>query len=146
MPASPAVLAKSSDSDAQLLLGLRPSENGVILLIEDDDHIAGLISLILGRVNRRVLRARDCETGLQLFNDHRPSIDLVIVDSLLPDGEGGHLCQQLRAARPHLPVLLTSGREHTLIGTLIKGGATAFLPKPFLPADVERNVAGLLGV
>jgi len=146
MPASPAVLANSSDSDAQLLLGLRPSENGVILLIEDDDHIAGLITLILGRVNRRVLRARDCETGMQLFNDHRPSIDLVIVDSMLPDGEGGQLCQQLRAERPHLPVLLTSGREQARIATLIKGGATAFLPKPFLPADVERNVAGLLGV
>ncbi len=146
MPASPAVLAKSSDSDSQLLLGLRPSENSLILLIEDDDHIAGLILLILGRVNRRVLRARDCETGLQLFNNHRPSIDLVIVDSLLPDGEGSLLCQQLRAARPHLPVLMTSGREQTRIASLIKGGATAFLPKPFLPADVERNVAGLLGV
>jgi DNA-binding response OmpR family regulator len=146
MPASSAVLAKSSDSDSQLLLGLRPSENGVILLIEDDEHIAGLITLILGRVNRRVLRARDCETGRQLFNDHRPSIDLVIVDSMLPDGEGGQLCQQLRAERPHLPVLLTSGREHARVAALIKGGATAFLPKPFLPADVERNVAGLLGV
>lgn len=144
MPALPAAMVTPAESDMQLVLGLQPSADGVILLIEDDDQIASLIALILGRVKRRVLRARDCAGGLELFEQHRPGIDLVIVDSLLPDGDGAQLCQQLRAARPKLPVLLTSGRDQTRLTTLMKGGATAFLPKPFLPTDVERNIAGLL--
>lgn len=146
MPALPAAMVKPADFDAQLLLGLQPSSDGVILLVEDDDQIASLITLILGRVKRRVLRARDCASGLELFEEYRPEIDLVIVDSLLPDGDGGQLCQQLRSERPKLPVLLTSGRDQSRLASLMKGGATAFLPKPFLPTDVERNIAGLLSL
>lgn len=146
MPATPAARSSSAETDVQLLLGLQPSAHGIILLVEDDDHIAGLISLILGRTHHRVMRARDCAGGLQLFDRHRSGIDLVIIDSLLPDGDGSQLCQQFRDARPKLPVLLTSGRDQSRLPILMKGGATAFLPKPFLPADVERNVAGLIGI
>ena len=139
-------MVKPTETDSQLLLSLQPSSDGLSLLVEDDDQIASLITLILGRVHRRVLRARDCSSGLKLFEEHRPGIDLVIVDSLLPDGDGGLLCHQLRAERPNLPVLLTSGRDQSRLASLMKGGATAFLPKPFLPTDVERNIVGLLTV
>lgn len=146
MPVIATVMSERSETDAQLLLELQPSGEGIILLVEDDDHIAKLITLILGRSRRRVVRARDFAGGLALFAEHRANVDLLIVDSLLPDGDGGQLCQQLRSERPYLPVLLTSGRDQTKASTLHKGGATVFLPKPFLPADVERKVASLLGV
>lgn len=58
----------------------------------------------------------------------------------------GGLCHQLREAVPNLPILLTSGRKQEALHALLAvDGPTGFLSKPFLPADVIRQVRALLG-
>lgn len=123
----------------------RAVEGRVILLVEDDDTVAGLVAHILKRAQHEVLRARGRSDCLVLWQARMEEIALVILDCRLADGEGAALCQELRGRAPELPVLLTSGRDHSRDPLVTEGIATAFLRKPFRPAEVEREVAALLG-
>lgn len=116
-----------------------------MLLVEDDDTVAGLVAHILTRVRRRVIRARDGAECLRVFTENTDAIALVILDCRLPDVDGAALCRELRRRSPNIPVLLTSGKDRSREADMSANGATAFLPKPFRPAEVEQKVAALLG-
>jgi DNA-binding response OmpR family regulator len=125
--------------------GVPPSDSpGVVLLVEDDDTIAGLLIRIIGRGQRTVLRARNGEECLSVFAANVAKIALVILDCRLPDAEGLALCRELRRQVPDLPVLLTSGKQQAT-ASLGAASVTDFLPKPFRLADVELKVSALLG-
>ncbi len=122
------------------------ARDGAILLVEDEDSLAELLTCLLRRINVRVLRAADGAEARKLFDDNRTGITLAFVDCHLPDVEGGELCQELRQAKPCLPLLLTSGRDQRALATkLAAGGPCDFLPKPYMPADVMRRVRSMLG-
>jgi CheY-like chemotaxis protein len=120
-----------------------PGERGAVLLVEDEEAIATLVALVLGRVGWTVHRARDGAESIRLAKRHGPQLALAIVDCRLPDMDGARLCGALRAAQPGLPVLLTSGQRPPA-GALGAAGPTGFLPKPFRPADVQRQISALL--
>jgi two-component system cell cycle sensor histidine kinase/response regulator CckA len=118
---------------------------GTVLVVEDDESIAGLLTLLLASVAPRVLRARDGAECLRVFQSNPAAIARVIMDCGLPDVHGGALCQRLRAAVPGLPVLLTSGRtQPELLRLLAADGPVEFLPKPYLPAEAVKCVRALL--
>lgn len=146
MKTLPAGFEESFTSEATLLHGqtpLPPPGRDIVLVVEDDDTVARLMTHILTRVPRRVLRARDGAECARLFREHAAAIALVIMDCRLPDTDGASLCNELRRMSPGLPVLLTSGRDQSRAPAL-NHGATAFLAKPFLPAQVEHKVSALL--
>ena len=117
----------------------------LVLLAEDNDCVAALVTRILARLGLGVLRANcgaECE---RLFAEHESEIALVMLDCRLPDGDGAMLAGRLRQCAPELPVLLTSGRENREAKALVAQGNAAFLPKPFFPAQVAERVSALLG-
>jgi DNA-binding response OmpR family regulator len=124
---------------------VEPPSCGAILLVEDDDIVAGLVMRILARRSKRVLRAASGAEGEKLFTENRAEIALVILDCWLPDTDGTVLCRRFRRDVPDLPVLLTSGCENAEALRLATEGRTAFLPKPFYPSQVDRQVSVLLG-
>lgn len=135
-----------SPAAAQAVAFVEPPACGTVLLVEDDDIVAGLVARILARRARCVLRAASGAEGEQLFAAHRAEIALAILDCWLPDIDGTVLCRRLRRAAPGLPVLLTSGCENTEALRLAAEERTAFLAKPFYPSQVDRQVSTLLGV
>lgn len=116
-----------------------------VLLVEDDDTVAALVTHILKRAQREVVRARDRAECLRVFQEQAKSILLVILDCRLPDSDGAALCRELRRSAPDLPILLTSGRDHSRESVVTDGKAMAFLRKPFRPVDVQEKVTALLG-
>jgi DNA-binding response OmpR family regulator len=118
---------------------------GAVLLVEDEDSLAELLTHLLARLKIRVLHAADGAQAVRLFAEHRATISLAFVDCTLPDMAGGDLCQGFRAEMPGLPLLLTSGRDQrALEAALAPGGPCQFLPKPYMPADVMHRVKALL--
>eukprot|EP01035_Chromulina_nebulosa_P062946 gene62946-86096_t len=116
-----------------------------ILLVEDDQSLANLFMLLLQRAGFVVRHARNGAECRAEFAAHQASIGLLVMDCGLPDAHGGTLSHELRAAVPQLPVLLTSGRQQgALVALLAADGPTGFLAKPFLPAEVTRQVRALL--
>ena len=118
----------------------------VILMVEDDPAIAGLVRFRLEREGFIVRHACDGEQALKEF-DNPVVPDLVLMDVMLPYRNGYELLGDLRA-RPALasvPVLmLTSrGREQDVVKGL-SGGANDYVLKPFRPAELLARVHKLL--
>lgn len=142
---SAAVLGPDPEAAPGGNVSANASGRNAVLLVEDNDTVAGLVTHILVRRQRRVLRARDGAECVRVFTEQVSSIALVILDYQLPDTDGMALCRELRRRWPDVPVLLTSGKDRSRDVDLEACGATAFLPKPFRPAEVEQKVAALLG-
>ncbi|HYD85683.1 MAG TPA: response regulator [Opitutus sp.] len=119
----------------------------VVLLVEDEDSLAELLTCLFSRIKVRVMRAADGAQARRVFAENRADITLAFVDCHLPDGHGADLCAEFRTIVPNLPLLLTSGRDQQALAvTLAAGGPCDFLPKPYMPADVMRRVRSLLGL
>lgn len=143
-----ATFAPSKPEAAPVYSPARPDASGgdLILLVEDNDTVAQLLVQILSRIPRQVVRARDGAECLCALEEHAASIGLVILDCRLPDTDGVVLCEEVRRRLPQVPVLLTSGRDHSKAAVVTCGGASGFLSKPFRPIDVQEKITALLGV
>jgi DNA-binding response OmpR family regulator len=121
------------------------TERGTVLFVEDEDYIAELVAVILGRAGMRAIRARDGAEALRWAAENHSEISVALVDLCLPDISGDELCRKLRALRPGLPVLLTSGREmENFLPDLEAGGPTGAIAKPYRPAELLKQVRSML--
>jgi PAS domain S-box-containing protein len=87
----------------------RHAPQGTVLLVEDDDEVASLVTEMLGELGYRVTRAASAQAALGALADDR-DVDLVFSDVLMPGAMNGiDLAKEVRKRRPHMPILLTSG-------------------------------------
>jgi DNA-binding response OmpR family regulator len=119
------------------------SENGTVIVIEDDPHIADLVDLYLRRDGFRVLLARDGEQGLALVKQDDPAI--VILDVGLPGSRDGFdVCREIRSRGP-VPVLFLTARDDEVDRILgLELGADDYLVKPFSPRELVARVRAIL--
>jgi CheY-like chemotaxis protein len=82
---------------------------GSVLLVEDDDEVASLVTEMLGELGYRVTRTASAQGALGALADDR-AVDLVFSDVLMPGAMNGmELAREVRRRRPHMPILLTTG-------------------------------------
>lgn len=122
------------------------TDRGGVLLVEDEPTIGLLLEQLFQRAGRPIWIAAGGAAGLELFAANQAQIAIAVIDCHLPDMPGADLARQLRAQRPGLPLLLTSGRDQRLLAaSLTPSGRTSFLPKPYRPAEIVARVDQLLG-
>jgi two-component system, response regulator YesN len=113
-----------------------------ILLIEDDHNAADVLAAFLGEAYD-VMRARTGAEALTLLRGH--PVDLVVLDHRLPDGTGLDFLAEIRAIRPRLPVIMTTGYgSEWLCASAFKLGASDYLPKPMSEFDLLSSVGRVL--
>jgi DNA-binding response OmpR family regulator len=119
------------------------TENGTVVVVEDDPHIADLVDLYLRREGFRVLLAPDGEKGLDLFRQSDPAI--VILDIGLPGHRDGFdVCREIRA-RSTVPVLFLTARDDEVDRILgLEMGADDYLVKPFSPRELVARIRAIL--
>jgi len=119
------------------------AENGTVVVVEDDPHIADLVDLYLRREGYRVLLAGDGEKGLEIFKQEDPWI--VILDVGLPGARDGFdVCREIRS-RSSVPVLFLTAREDEVDRVLgLELGADDYLVKPFSPRELVARVRAIL--
>jgi DNA-binding response OmpR family regulator len=119
------------------------TENGTVVVVEDDPHIADLVDLYLRRDGYRVLLAPDGEKGLALFAQEDPWI--VILDVGLPGAKDGfEVCREIRA-KSKVPVLFLTARDDEVDRILgLELGADDYLVKPFSPRELVARVRAIL--
>jgi DNA-binding response OmpR family regulator len=119
------------------------TDNGTVVVVEDDPHIADLVDLYLRREGYRVLLAGDGEKGLEIFKQADPWI--VILDVGLPGARDGFdVCREIRA-RSTVPVLFLTARDDEVDRILgLELGADDYLVKPFSPRELVARVRAIL--
>ena len=119
--------------------------NEHILLIDDDLRLSAMVGDYLRGHGYEVSNAPSLAAGRELLA--RQSFDALVLDLMLPDGDGLDLCKELRASprHRHLPLLMLSARgEPTdrIVG--LEVGADDYLPKPFEPRELLARIRALL--
>ncbi len=113
-----------------------------IVVIEDEDQIAGAVAARLGAEGHRVEIARTGPDGVALCRRTAP--DLVVLDWMLPGFDGIEVCRRIQADRP-VPVLFLTARDaesDVLVGLGI--GADDYMTKPFSPRELVARVHAIL--
>ncbi len=113
-----------------------------ILMIDDDDRLAGMVSDYLGGAGFRVTVAgtgRDGEAQLK-----RETFDAVILDLMLPDADGLDLCRRLRGSSD-VPILMLTARGEPMDRVVgLELGADDYLAKPFEPRELQARLRAIL--
>jgi DNA-binding response OmpR family regulator len=120
-------------------------ETALVLVVDDQRDILGLIRLRLEQAGYDVFTATDGEQALESVRSLRPN--LVVLDVMLPVIDGREVTRRIRAdARTAgIPVLLVSASvpEHEVQEGL-DAGADDYLPKPFTADVLRERVEALL--
>jgi len=113
-----------------------------ILMIDDDTRLAAMVSDYLGGAGFRVSAAATAREGeAQLKRD---SFDAVILDLMLPDGDGLDLCRRLRASTD-VPILMLTARGEPMDRVVgLEVGADDYLAKPFEPRELQARLRAIL--
>ncbi|GEM_PF-773292 len=115
-----------------------------VLIIEDNEGIAGLLTVLLGKCGLNVIWGQSGREAVDKFNQHRDLIALVLSDCRLPDGDGRDFCQIFREQLPELPLLLSSGSVAYLnLGPIKSGRMVRFMQKPYAPSEMLAHVGKL---
>jgi two-component system cell cycle sensor histidine kinase/response regulator CckA len=80
-----------------------------VLLVEDHDSVRNVLRTILEEAGYEVLAAARPREALALCANRGSSLDLVVVDFVLPDMDGAELIEQIRNVHPAIPALYISG-------------------------------------
>ena len=116
-----------------------------ILLVEDEAPLRQLMSDVLRRCGYTVIEADSGMPALELWNQAGPSIDLLFTDLVMPGGiTGFDLATRLRAERPDLKVLFTSGYRAKVGEGPVDMLGNRFLQKPYSPQQLTQAVQSLL--
>ncbi|MBI1396151.1 MAG: response regulator [Betaproteobacteria bacterium] len=111
-------------------------------MIEDDRELAAMVAEYLGRYGFEVRVASTAREGLAQFR--RESFAAVLLDIMLPDGDGLDVCRTLRA-ESDVPVLMLTARGEPadrIVG--LELGADDYLPKPFEPRELLARLKAVL--
>jgi len=119
------------------------SGNGPLVLVVDDERaIVGLVAGYLAQEGYRVARAHDGRAALDLARREPP--DIVVLDLMLPEVDGLEVCRQLRTFADPYVIMLTARADEVdkLIGLAV--GADDYLTKPFSPRELVARIKAML--
>ncbi|MFN0111010.1 MAG: response regulator transcription factor [Blastocatellia bacterium] len=117
----------------------------VILIVEDEKHLADGLRFNLEAEGYEVEIAGDGETALQRLLGQPKRFDAVALDVMLPGKDGFEVAAELRQAGQFVPILMLTARsrpEDVLKG--FESGADDYLPKPFELTILIARLKGLL--
>ena len=123
-----------------------PGGGETVLLVEDDHSVRNVAARVLALAGYRVLQAVDGAHALEVFDSAADSIALVVTDVVMPRIGGPELATRLRARRPGIKVLFTSGYTEDTLVLQELDRSQAFLQKPYMPSALTEGVRALLDV
>ena len=105
-----------------------PAAHGRVLMVEDDDNVAGMVSDMLEHIGYGVVRAVNASNALRLLE--RETVDVVFTDMVMPGRLSGlDLAREIAVRRPGLPVVLTTGYSQAVASARDQG--LPLLVKPY---------------
>lgn len=117
----------------------------LILVVEDDPDVAALLAMVLEHGGYTVRLASTLAEAHRALADSSPPA-LVLLDVVLPDGDGLTLCPAIHRRWPHLPVLVVTARpDPATRAAAAAAGCPDVIPKPFDPDELLVQVQASIG-
>lgn len=113
-----------------------------ILIVDDEQEIADLVTLYLENENFKVFKCYTAGTALECIKNEK--LDLAILDIMLPDMNGFQICQKIRQEHNYPVIMLTAKGEEIDKITGLTLGADDYITKPFLPLELVARVKAQL--
>ncbi len=112
-------------------------------MVDDDRAIRDSLDRLLALEGHRVTTAADGATALDRMRSG--SVDLLVLDLMMPTVDGLTVCRVLRAEGDRVPILMLTARTETSDRVAgLDAGADDYLPKPFDPEELLARVRALL--
>jgi CheY-like chemotaxis protein len=93
----------------------------------------------------QVLTARAGREAIEVYKKHRDTVDLVLLDIIMPNMKGGEVFDRLKEINPEVKVLLSSG--YSIDGEaskILERGCSGFIQKPFDMNQLSQSIGALL--
>jgi DNA-binding response OmpR family regulator len=120
-----------------------PSSGQRILLVDDEGMIRQLMARVLEEQGFSVLQAEDGRSAIKTFSEN--SVDLVILDMIMPGMKGEEVLKALRAMSSDVKVMVSSGfMSEEQRDRLKEFGIVDFLDKPYREEDVLSSIRKVL--
>ena len=111
-----------------------------VLLVDDEQIITDLGRQILEKLGYDVLTAGSGETALELFGQHKDTIEAVILDMFMPDMSGSETYARMKEISPRVKVILSSGYRSRHVSDILDQGGVRFLSKPYSLAQFAQTL------
>jgi len=119
-----------------------------LLMIDDDARLAAMVRDYLASNGFVVQSAGSAAAGLERLAREPGKFDLVLLDLMLPDGDGLDLCRRIRAQgddNADVPILMLTAKGDPLDRVVgLEIGADDYLPKPFEPRELLARIRAVL--
>jgi DNA-binding response OmpR family regulator len=114
-----------------------------LLMIDDDARLAAMVRDYLASAGFALESAGRIDSGLSALHARPP--ELLILDLMLPDGDGLDVCRRLRAGNFAAPILMLTARGDPIERVIgLELGADDYLPKPFEPRELLARIKALM--
>jgi len=121
--------------------------NETVLFVDDEEVVLEVSSLMLQHLGYSVYEAKGGKEALNIYEDNKDQIDLVVLDMIMPDMGGSDTYDRLREINSDVKVLLSSG--FSLDGQaeeILKRGCNGFIQKPFNLIELSQKIKDVLNV
>ena len=116
-----------------------------VLLIEDEDNVREIVTYLLEALGFSVTACASGQDGVGAYREEWQSIDLIMLDLLMPVMDGEETFRQLKAINPDLVVLISSGFGlEDKAQKLLDEGARGFIQKPYRKDPLFEMIKKLL--
>ena len=114
-----------------------------ILVVDDDARIRDLLRRYLTQQGFDVLLAEDGKAMARLMQ--RETVDLIVLDLMMPGDDGLTVCRKLRAAKDPTPVIMLTAKGEDIDRIIgLEVGADDYLGKPFNPRELLARISAVL--
>ncbi|MGM0443195.1 MAG: PAS domain-containing hybrid sensor histidine kinase/response regulator [Fibrobacterota bacterium] len=119
--------------------------NATLLIVDDENTILMALSYILKKLGYTVITTDNPHEALSIYDRQGSSIDLVILDMIMPEMSGEECFYALRKKDPYLRILIHSGfYEESSIQELFRTGNAAYIKKPATKKELHQKIQELL--
>ena len=140
LPASRKKVQKIAETTDPILKAI-----GTILFVDDEDVILAVGEKFLNVLGYKVFTAQSGMEAVEVFKKHRDSIDLVLLDMIMPNMGGGEVYDRLKEISRDVKVLLSSGYSVDGEATkILERGCNGFIQKPFDIMQLSQSIRAIL--
>lgn len=118
------------------------SNKDLILIVEDEEKIAELVTFYLEKEGYAVLSTTKGQQALDIVSRH--PVSLVLLDLMLPDMSGEEVCAALREHHDVPLIMMTAKADEQSVLDGLNGGADDYVTKPFSPRQLVARVEAVL--